>query len=106
MARSTKRLYLSYSGADFEVFRRAGATRCTDGVKFGMEEGTGVMGVLSRCGLVTPQISAPTRGETVRQTPKSFRGARRCSRSSITCQVWWGLISSFHISWSLDAWVP
>ena len=32
--------YLIYSEADFEVFRPAGATRCTDGVKFGMEEGT------------------------------------------------------------------
>ena len=31
--------YLVYSEADFEVFRPAGATRCTDGVKFGMEEG-------------------------------------------------------------------
>ena len=30
--------YLVYSEADFEVFRPAGATRCTDGVKFGMEE--------------------------------------------------------------------
>ena len=33
------RRYLSYSEADFEVFRPAGATRCTDGVKTGMEEG-------------------------------------------------------------------
>jgi len=32
--------YLVYSEVDFEVFRPAGATRCTDGVKFGMEEGT------------------------------------------------------------------
>ena len=32
--------YLVYSEANFEVFRPAGATRCTDGVKFGMEEGT------------------------------------------------------------------
>ena len=32
--------YLVYSEADFEVFRPTGATRCTDGVKFGMEEGT------------------------------------------------------------------
>jgi len=29
--------YLIYSEADFEVFRPAGATRCTDGVKFGMD---------------------------------------------------------------------
>jgi len=28
--------YLIYSEADFEVFRPAGATRCTDGLKFGM----------------------------------------------------------------------
>ena len=27
--------YLVYSEADFEIFRPAGATRCTDGVKFG-----------------------------------------------------------------------
>ena len=39
--------YLVYSEADFEVFRPAGATRCTDageiwhgGGEFGMEEGT------------------------------------------------------------------
>jgi len=32
--------YLIYSDADFEVFRPAGATRCTDRVKFGTEEGT------------------------------------------------------------------
>jgi len=32
--------YLIYSEADFEVFRPAEATRCTDGVKFGTEEGT------------------------------------------------------------------
>jgi len=30
--------YLVYSEADFEVFRPAGATHCTDGVKFGMDE--------------------------------------------------------------------
>ena len=32
--------YLIYWEADFEVFRPAGATRCTDGVKFGTEEET------------------------------------------------------------------
>ena len=31
IASSAKRGYLSYSEADFEVFRSAGATRCTDG---------------------------------------------------------------------------
>ena len=34
------RRYLIYSEADFEVLRPAGATRCTDGVKFGTKEGT------------------------------------------------------------------
>jgi len=64
------------------------------------------MGVLSRLGVVIPkrsyggfksigcgypQISAPPSGETMRQTPKSFRGARTCSRSSITVP---GLVGS------------
>jgi len=40
IGQSARRLYLIYSEADFEVFRPAGATRCTDGVKFGTEEGT------------------------------------------------------------------
>jgi len=59
IARSATHRYLSYSEADFEVFRPAGATHCTDGgeiwhgggtfgpllhakfpPKFGMEEGT------------------------------------------------------------------
>jgi len=31
IARSASRHYLVYSEADFEVFRPAGATRCTDG---------------------------------------------------------------------------
>jgi len=31
IARSARRRYLIYSEADFEVFRPAGATRCTDG---------------------------------------------------------------------------
>ena len=31
IARSAKRRYISYSEADFEVFRPAGATLCTDG---------------------------------------------------------------------------
>jgi len=34
------REYLIYSEADFEVFRPAVATRCTDEVKFGIKEGT------------------------------------------------------------------
>jgi len=43
IARSATRRYLIYSEADFEVLRPAGATRCTDGGKFGMEEGTASM---------------------------------------------------------------
>jgi len=35
-------------------------------------------------GLVIPKFSAPPSGETMRQIPKSFGGARTCSRSSIT----------------------
>jgi len=42
------------------------------------------MGVLSWGGPVTPKFWAPPSGETMCQTPKSFRGARTCSRSSIT----------------------
>jgi len=40
IARSTSRRYLIYSQAAFELFRPPGATRCTDGVKLGVEEGT------------------------------------------------------------------
>jgi len=43
-------------------------------------------------GLVSPKFSAPPSGETMRQTAKSFRGARTCSRSSINmpCLVGFG----------------
>jgi len=37
IARSASRRYLINSEADFDVFRPAGPTRCTDGVKFGTE---------------------------------------------------------------------
>jgi len=43
IARSASCRYFIYSEADFEVFRPAKATRCTDGgleVNFGMEEAT------------------------------------------------------------------
>jgi len=40
IAHSAKRRYISYSKADFEVFRPVGATRCTDWVKLGTEEST------------------------------------------------------------------
>ena len=45
-------------------------------------------------GLVTPKFSAPPSGETIQQTPKSFRDARTCSRSSITVPSLVGL--GFH----------
>ena len=35
-------------------------------------------------GLGSPKLSALPSGETMRRTPKSFRGTRTCSRSSIT----------------------
>jgi len=72
IAHIASRRYLIYSEAGFEVFHPAGATRWG--------------------GLVTPTFSAPPSGETVRQTPKSFGGARTCSRSSVTMPslVWLG----------------
>jgi len=42
------------------------------------------MGGLKLRGQVKPKFSVPPRGETVRHTQKGFRGARTCSRSSIT----------------------
>jgi len=42
IASSARRRYLVYSDANFEVFRPARATRCTDEVKFGTGEGTEV----------------------------------------------------------------
>jgi len=99
IARSARRLYLIYSDAHFEVFRPAGATRCTDGgkiwhtgripcaifikiavytpfqdalaVKISLDllKGYGVIGVLSRQGLVIPKFSALPSGETMRQIP-------------------------------------
>jgi len=38
IAFSANRWYLSYSEGNFDAFCPAGATRCTDGVKFGTEE--------------------------------------------------------------------
>ena len=46
--------------------------------------GYGVIWVLSWEGRVSPKFSTPPSGETMPQTPESFRGARTCSRSSIT----------------------
>ena len=62
IARSASCRYLIYSEADFEVFHPTGATRCTDGVKIGMEEGT-----------FSPppcQISAPSVQQLRHRTPK------------------------------------
>ena len=46
--------------------------------------GYGVMGVLSWGDPATPKFSAPHGSKTMHQTPKSFRGTRMYSRSSIT----------------------
>ena len=40
IARSASRRYLVYSGADFEVFRPAGATRSNDGAEIWHGDGT------------------------------------------------------------------
>ena len=40
IAHSVMRWYLNYLEANFEVFCPTGATRCTDGMKLCMEEGT------------------------------------------------------------------
>jgi len=55
----------------------------------------------------SPKFSVPPSGETMRQTPKSFRGARTCSRSSITMPSlvgfgfhpppWWPKTLSFFV---------
>jgi len=55
------------SEADFEVFHPAGATRCTDGVKFGVEEGTEV----NRRSPPPRQISPPSVQRQGRRTPKT-----------------------------------
>jgi len=54
-------------------------------------KGYGVMGILRRGGRVTHKFSAPPSGETMRQTPKHFPGARTCSRSSATMPSFVGL---------------
>jgi len=57
-------------------------------------KGYGVMGVLSWWCRVSAKFSAARSGVTIRRTPKSFRGARTCSRSSITMPSLVGL--GFH----------
>jgi len=49
IACSAKRRYLSCLGADFKVCCPAGATRCIDGVKFGMAEGPPCQILPHRC---------------------------------------------------------
>jgi len=58
IARSATRRYLSYSEADFEVFRPAGATRWTDGGEIGMEEGPSVPSSMPN---FTPSVHATLR---------------------------------------------
>jgi len=64
----------------FWGFDPVGATRCTDGVVFGVKESTGRFNLR---GLVTPKFSAPLAAKLCVR-PKRYRGARMCSRSSIT----------------------
>ena len=99
IAPNASRRYLVYSEADFEVFHPTRATRCTDGVKFGiilldLLKGLWSYGSFNLRGSGYPKFSAPSSGETMRQTPKSFKGARTCSRSSITMPSLVGL--GFH----------
>jgi len=56
IARSATRHYLSYSEADFEVFRHAGATHCTDGVKFRTKKGTKGQRSHPRCQISPPSV--------------------------------------------------
>ena len=87
----------AYPLHDFHKIRRA-CTTFQDGylLKFRWicSRGYGIMGVLSWQGLAVPKFSAPPSGDTMRQTPKSFRGAKTCSRSSITMPSLVGL--GFH----------
>jgi len=46
------------------------------------------MGVLISGGLVFPKFSVPPSGETMRQTPKSFRDQERARGPLSRCQVW------------------
>jgi len=41
-------------------------------------------------GLVTPKFSAPSSGETMRQTPKILEAQERARGPLSPCQVWWG----------------
>jgi len=49
-----------------------------------LHEGLWSYGGFNLRGSGSPKFSVPPSGETMRQTPKTFRGARTCSRSSIT----------------------
>jgi len=66
------------------------------GVKISLDllKGLWSYGVFNLRGLVTLKFSAPSSGETMCQTPKSFRGARTCLRFSITMPSLVGL--GFH----------
>ena len=58
IARSATRRYLSYSEADFEVFRPAGATRCTDGIE--IWHGRGKRRSPPPCQISTPSVQRPS----------------------------------------------
>ena len=70
------RRYLIYSETDFEVFRPAGATRCTD------------WGEISHGGGDLTRSPPPC--HTMRQTPKVLEVQERARAPLSLCQVWWG----------------
>jgi len=80
----------AYPLGDFrKICRVCASCKVTLGVKIWLDllEGLWSYGGFKLRGLVSPKFSAPPIGETMRQTPKSFRGTRTCSRSSISsCQ--------------------
>jgi len=57
---------------------------------FSRSRGYRVMRVFNWRGLVTPTCSAPPSGETMHQSPKSFRDLEHARGPLSPCQVWWG----------------
>ena len=59
-------------------------------VSLDLPKGLWSYGGFNLTGSAYPQIFSAPSGETMRQTTKRFRGARTCSRSSITIPSWCG----------------
>jgi len=80
IARSTRRRYLVYSEADFEVFRPAGAIRCTDlgetwhgGGDRGSAHSTRVYGPLTRMSNTGVILDTRARGPSSRAPIHAIR---------------------------------